>query len=244
MGKVIYQGSLKGICAPGFNCYACPLAIGSCPIGTLQHFAVIREFPLYLLGYLVMVGGLVGRMVCGWFCPFGFLQDLLYKLPSPKLHLPHGIRYLKYGILAIPVLCIPYITYELWFCKICPQGGLQAGLPLVLIYSELRALIGGLFGLKLLILFIFLVLFVLTQRPFCRGVCPLGAIYSLFNRLSLFKLHFAPERCDDCGVCSRVCPMELSLPKELDSIDCIRCRECERICLKGAISFKFRSRDA
>lgn len=243
IGKMIYQGPLKGVCTPGLNCYACPLALGSCPVGTIQHFLVIREFPLYLLGYLGVIGGVVGRMVCGWFCPFGFLQDLLYRVPGPKFGLPRPTRYFKYLVLLLLVMLIPFFAREPWFCILCPQGGLQAGLPQVAIYPELRALIGWLFKLKLLIVSSFLILFVFTRRPFCRGGCPLGAIYSLFNRASLFKLRFAPERCSECGLCTPSCPMELSLPGELDSLDCIRCRECERACPKGAIGFIPRFRD-
>lgn len=244
LGKVIYQGPLKGLCTPGLNCYACPLALASCPMGTLQHLIVIRRFPLYLLGYLGVIGGVVGRMVCGWFCPFGFLQDLLYRIPVPKFRLPRPTRYFKYLVLLLLVVAAPLFLYEPWFCRLCPQGGLQAGVPLVAIYPELRAMAGGLFTLKLLILSSFLILFLFTRRPFCLGICPLGAIYSFFNRVSLFMLRFAPERCTECGLCARGCPMELSPPKELDSLDCIRCRECELSCPKGAIRFTPRFRGA
>ncbi|MDU1878378.1 MAG: 4Fe-4S binding protein, partial [Finegoldia magna] len=82
----IYGGNLKKICVPGMNCYSCPGAKGSCPIGSLQ--AVIGnsnfKFSYYILGFLFFIGALMGRFVCGWLCPFGLIQDLLYKIPFFK----------------------------------------------------------------------------------------------------------------------------------------------------------------
>jgi polyferredoxin len=70
----------KFVPCPGMNCYACPAAIFACPIGTLQHFIIIRQVPVYVLGVLSLIGLGVGRLACGWLCPFGGLQELLYSL--------------------------------------------------------------------------------------------------------------------------------------------------------------------
>ena len=64
-----YQGNLKGVCVPVLNCYSCPGAWGSCPIGALQHFIIVRQFPFYVLGILGMLGVFVGRWPCGWVRP-------------------------------------------------------------------------------------------------------------------------------------------------------------------------------
>ena len=88
----IYRGKLKLICMPGLNCYSCPGALGSCPIGSLQ--AVLDSgkfrFSCYVLGFLVLFGAVLGRFVCGWLCPFGLVQDLLHKIPlfQKKKNLP------------------------------------------------------------------------------------------------------------------------------------------------------------
>lgn len=82
----IYKGNIKNLCVPGLNCYSCPGAVGTCPIGAMQ--AVIGnwnfKFAFYVAGFLMFVGAIVGRFVCGWLCPFGFIQDLLYKITFPK----------------------------------------------------------------------------------------------------------------------------------------------------------------
>ena len=89
----LYTGALKHFCVPGLNCYSCPGALGACPIGALQ--AVLterhRRFPFFVLGYLAAVGLLAGRFICGWLCLFGLLQELLYKVPTPKLTVPEKI---------------------------------------------------------------------------------------------------------------------------------------------------------
>ena len=90
----IYQGSLKEICAPTLNCYACPGAVFACPVGTLQHFVIVGQaVPYYVAGYLAAIGAFVGRMTCGWLCPFGFLQDLLYKVRSVKIRIPRFLLF-------------------------------------------------------------------------------------------------------------------------------------------------------
>lgn len=234
-GKILYQGPLKGVCIPVFNCYACPLAIFSCPIGVIQHFAIIRTIPFYALGIIGMTGATIGRMSCGWFCPFGFMQDVMYKIRSFKIRIPKVFGYFKYVSLVGVAVIIPLLTGKPWFSKLCPLGTLEAGIPLAIASSEIRSLLGGFFILKLVILGVFLFLFVVSRRPFCVTTCPLGAIYSLFNRVSLVRLEADQELCHDCGICEKVCPTELKIPEELDSLNCIRCLDCWKECPQGAI---------
>ena len=113
---VIYQGGLKQVCVPGMNCYSCPGALGSCPIGAMQ--AVFdgrhRQFAFYVVGYLALIGLFVGRFICGWLCLFGLIQELLYKIPTPKLTIPtkvdQPLRYLKYLILIVMVFALPFFV--------------------------------------------------------------------------------------------------------------------------------------
>lgn len=224
----IYKGPLKGVCLPFISCYACPLAVFSCPIGTLQHFMAIRAVPWLLIGGIGVLGVSVGRMTCGWLCPFGLLQDLLYRLPSPKLQIPPILHKGKYLVLILLVLIIPFATGVPWFSKLCPFGTLTAGVPWVL-YNPGGTIapddVGALFLLKLLILGAFLGLFVTTKRPFCRTTCPLGAIWSLFNRLSIVQLK-TTGGCRDCGRCQKQCPVDLRIAENPDSGECIRCLRC------------------
>jgi polyferredoxin len=224
--KTIYTGGLKGICNPGLNCYACPGALFACPIGTIQHFVVIRQIPLYVLGYLATVGTVFGRGVCGWFCPFGFFQDLLYSVRTTKFSLPRQVGYGKYLILAGLVVIVPFVTLEPWFSKLCPCGTLVGGLPWIMISGEIRDMAHAMFYLKVAILFVIAAASVMTKRPFCRMLCPLGAIYSFFNRFSVFQLVVDQGSCTKCGRCRDLCPMEVKIWERPTDIDCIRCLDC------------------
>ena len=82
----IYQGDVKGLCVPGLNCYSCPGAVGACPLGSLQSALVSSKYklPYYMLGVLLLFGIFFGRVICGFLCPFGFLQEkmrlMIYSL--------------------------------------------------------------------------------------------------------------------------------------------------------------------
>lgn len=160
----IYQGSLKGMCVPGLNCYSCPGAVASCPLGTLQNAlsSVSYRVPLYIFGILLLFGLFLGRTVCGFLCPFGLIQELLYRLPLPKLkkcRITRVFSWLKYVILVVFVIYIPlYLGIVRGmpvpaFCKyICPAGTLEGGIPLVTGNPSLQALAGRLFSWKVFLL--------------------------------------------------------------------------------------------
>lgn len=233
--KTIYQGPLKSFCIPLLNCHGCPLAVFSCPIGALGHFVAIRAVPFLILGFLGLVGLTVGRMACGWICPFGLLQDLMFRIRTRKYALRPVLRYGKYVSLVGLVGLATYLTGETWFCRFCPWGGLEAGLPWMLWSPENSmtgaeivgwSMAGPLFAVKMGILAVFLVLFVLIRRPFCRAVCPLGALWGLFNRISLLKIQVARANCVDCVACRDVCPVDLKVCSELPSPECVRCLLC------------------
>jgi ferredoxin-type protein NapH len=251
----IYKGRLKSVCTPGLNCYSCPAATGACPLGALQNFyASLRpgleegrlHVGLYVIGFLGIIGSLVGRMPCAWVCPFGFLQELIYKIPSRKFEIPHALIYGKYVLLPFFIVILPLVVIDdlgygmAWFCKfVCPAGTLEAGIPILLLQPSLRELIGLLFYNKLAILLLFLILMVFIKRPFCRTACPLGAIYSLFNRVSVFRMVHNPDKCVLCKECYRQCPMGVRFYEGANQVDCIRCMKCyQEACQYGAISYE------
>lgn len=238
----IYKGPLKYACVPGLNCYSCPGALGSCPLGALQNALAQRriEVPFAVLGFLFVFGSIFGRFVCGWMCPFGFFQDLLHKIPLFRKwkRLP-GHKVLKYGkyvmllglvILGSSILFTGFAKVPA-FCKyVCPSGTLMGALPLMLADANLRAQTGGLFGWKLAVLIVLTVLSVKVYRPFCQYLCPLGAIYGWFNRCSLVQVQWEKEKCISCMNCQKACPVDLK-PEEISvSPECIKCGKCTQVC--------------
>ncbi len=244
----IFRGSSKKLCLPGLNCYSCPGALGSCPIGSLQAVLSSRDykFTFYIAGFLLLVGALVGRFVCGWLCPFGLVQDLLHKIPFPKKlkKLPGDkfLRYLKYLILIGFVIVLPLTVLDIvgqgspWFCKyICPSGTLFGGIPLIAANPVLRSVLGWLFTWKVTILTILIILSIIVFRPFCHYLCPLGAIYGCFNPIALYRFKIDKNKCTDCGACKAACPMDINVAKTPNSPECIRCGKCKSACPHSAI---------
>lgn len=243
-GGKLYTGSWKRFCAPGLNCYSCPAAAFSCPIGAMQAVggSARFNFSFYVTGLLMTVGLVAGRAACAFLCPFGLLQELLHKIPSPKLHLPRLFRFVKYAVLLVFVLVFPVADTNFAgsgdpaFCTyICPAGTLEGGIPLILTHPELRAALGLLFSVKSAILLAVLVMSVFVSRFFCRCLCPLGAVYGLMNKISLTRLSVDQARCTHCGVCARICPMGLDPVRESRSAECIRCFECVASCPGEAV---------
>lgn len=244
----LYTGKLKTVCVPGLNCYSCPGAVAACPLGALQNAvaASAKKPAFYVIGLLLLFGLLLGRVICGWACPMGLVQELLWKIPAPKCkknRVTRGLTRLKYVVLAVFVLGIP-LAYAFRdmplpaFCKyICPAGTLEGALGLLLhpANGDLRALTGGLFWWKLWLLTVVLAACVFVFRPFCRFLCPLGALYGMLAKIALLGVKLDPARCTRCGACLAVCPMDI---RRVGDAECIHCGNCIDRCPEQAISFR------
>jgi polyferredoxin len=251
--RAIYQGPMKVICAPGLNCYSCPAATLSCPIGALQQMMANIRFSLevgqiyvglYVVGGMGILASFFGRMVCGWACPFGLVQELLHRIPTPKkFAVPRPLRFVKFAVLALMVILLPLFALdqfgagETTFCKyLCPAGTLEAGLPMLFLQPELRNTIGPLFYNKFAWMVFFIGWSIAASRPFCRTTCPLGAFYALFASTRLVRLRLDESRCTNCGACHGVCPMGVKFNESPDDTECISCLKCmNQACRYGAI---------
>ena len=174
------------------------------------------------------------------------VQELLYNIHFVKkmrrLTGDRWLKYLKYVILAGFVIVLPLTVLDIvgqgqpWFCKyICPSGTLFAGIPLIASNPPLRAALGWLFTWKAAILAALLLLSLLVYRPFCRYLCPLGAIYGLFNPAALYRFRIDKEKCTGCGACQKACKLDIPIHQTPNSPECIRCGDCRRACPHGAI---------
>ena len=236
----IYQGNIKGLCVPGLNCYSCPGAIGACPLGSLQTGLLSSRYkvPYYILGTLLLFGLFLGRFICGWICPFGFIQELIYKIPSKKIRknkVTGLLTYLKYVILIIFVIVIPLWKLIPGFCKyICPVGTLEGGIFLTYMDPALRQITGILFTWKVFLMVLILVICVFCYRMFCRFLCPLGAIYSFFNPIAFFGIKVDDKKCIHCDSCVKNCRMDV---RHICDRECIHCGDCIKHCPVDAISF-------
>ncbi len=244
----IYTGNDKIWCAPGINCYSCPGAGGACPLGSLQgSFSSSNHSTVYyIVGILLLYGILFGRMICGWACPFGLIEELLYKIKSPKLKknpVTRILSFFKYVVLVFFVFIVP-ITYALrdfplpTFCKyICPIGTIEGGLGLLSNKFNVRYLemLGPLFTWKFMLMVSIVVGSIFIFRLFCRFICPLGAFYGLFNRFSVFGVKVDESKCTHCNLCIAHCKVDI---RHVGDQECINCGECIDVCPTKAISWK------
>ncbi|MBL7198586.1 MAG: 4Fe-4S binding protein [Anaerolineae bacterium] len=280
----VTQQVTKAIPCLALNCYACPLAVTACPIGSIQHFVGLRQVPWYVLGVIGLAGALGGRLACGWFCPFGWLQELLHRLPVPKWHVRPRRRagwrwlvpstllyaagayavlqplaltpfwfalYLTAGFVLYAflgssrlfalfgvVVLLPLVSLEPWFCKLCPAGMLEGGIPQVMLEPSLRDLVGSFFWLKAAVLLAFLAWMMATRRPFCRWICPLGTLWSYLNRWSTLQMSVRRDVCSQCNRCQQVCPVDIRIYEDANPGECIRCMECVEVCPVSCVDIK------
>lgn len=232
---------LHSVCFPVLNCHSCPVSVFSCPLGIIGQFAGVGIIPLSVVGSVALAGVLAGRFLCGWACPFGFLQELLYKVPYVKFSIPSWTRFIKYGLFIGLVVAVPIIfstSSPIYFCRLCPVGTLESAIPWAIINGTTDIVF---LSLRIFILLAVIVLVMGHRRFFCKVICPLGACLSVFNRVAAVF----PERkteCMDCGACSRTCMMETSSGESRFGVydghpeECISCLECRNKCPSRAIS--------
>ena len=235
--------SLGNACVPILYCEACSLSWLGCPIGIMAATIAFHEIPWLILAIVVGAAVVVGRWFCGWICPTGFIQDLLFKIPSPKIKLPRWTRYIKYAVLAIPVIVIAYFFGRddlMSFCKWCPTATASVVVPEAIRYRTVDI---GWDLVRLLILAAVIVMAVLSHRSFCKVICPVGAMVSLGSRFSWLSIRMDANKCGRCKKCDKECPMDVKVEACKDSgktishnPECISCLTCEAVCTKQAVS--------
>ena len=140
--------------------------------------------------------------------------------------------------IVLPLVVVDFVGQgKPWFCAyICPSGTFLGGIPLVAANPFLQSALGWLWTWKLTILIVLLVLSLFFYRPFCRYLCPLGAIYGCFNPIAFLRYQKDADACIQCGKCKSVCPFDLDPSKTPNHIECVRCGRCLDSCPTDALS--------
>lgn len=207
--------------------------------GTLIQKIFSGTFVLLILTLIIAI--IFRRSFCGLICPFGTIQELFGLLGkkilkkrfelSSKVDKP--LRYLKYIILLI-TLYYAWITAGLWMSSYDPWAAYgHVGEGISSLFEEF--LIGSILLLATIIGSIF------YDRFFCKYLCPMGAFYGIFSKLSIGKIVRAENNCVDCGLCNKSCPVNIKVSetKVIKSAECINCQSCILSCpRKDTLQFK------
>lgn len=219
-----------------------------CPFGAVETLItwvttgtlIAKVHPSNLiLGLAVLVSALlVGNAFCGWICPLGTVQDGLWSL-ARRLKLPQwrpaprtdrALRYGRFVVLAV-VMGASYVTGRLWFADYDPYFTIFS---LHWLFQWSDALIVG-----VVITAVVLLASMFVERLWCRYLCPLGAVFAVLGRFSLFKIRRDAGTCTDCTLCDRPCPVGITVSKADPTVnaDCIGCLDCLTTCpVKGALT--------
>ena len=211
--SLIYLGFIRGGCL--------------CVVGSLQQLALFLSgaiqgnylywFMLFLLPILFSI--IFGRIFCGYACPIGAWQHLLREIGSKifKFDMPKRIddylKYLKY-IFAISIVGITlYFKYPI-FQKIDP-------------FSYLFSFNWTLYGIISVLIVSVASLFI--SRPFCRYICPYGAVLAISSKFSIYKIK-TKNGCKRCTICDKVCETDAIAKGIVNQSECIRCKKCIDSC--------------
>jgi polyferredoxin len=197
-----------------------------CPIGSIQNIAVAIADPLYAVPYHVIAIFVLplaaalffGRVFCSGVCPLGAIQELVVLKP---LHVParldKTLGWLRwvYLLLAVVFAVLPVAYRDFVICRFDPFVGLfrfsgQAWLLMV----------GG----------VFLIAGIFIGRPYCRWLCPYGALLSVFSRYAWRSFSITPDRELDCGLCVEACPYGAIEERRAVRTACFACGRCYRSC--------------
>ncbi|MPM04831.1 putative electron transport protein YccM [bioreactor metagenome] len=206
-----------------------------CPFGgvvTIYEFVTAGTFiqKIHSSSFILMLLGLIaavlfGAIFCGYICPFGSFQEWIGKLGRklfPKKYnrivpkkLDRVLRYLRYLVL-IMVLYQTAISAKLVFQTVDPY------------YALFNFFTSEVAVSAYIMLGVITVLSLFIERPWCKYLCPYGALLGLFNSIRIFKIRRNKNTCIRCKKCDRVCPMniEVSDKEVIRDLQCISCHKC------------------
>jgi polyferredoxin len=234
-----------------------PLVALSTAIATGQLYHVGATGLFFGIGLLVATM-VLGRFYCGWICPFGTLHHLVHWLGFPRgtkarLDANRFRRWywIKYGILIAMLVGAAFEVLQIGLLDPIPllsRSMTDAVFPAV--DAGLRAVgLGGIHpsaapqfsGAWLIgLLFVtFLLLNLWVPRFFCRALCPLGALFGIFSRFALWRIHRDLSTCTGCNLCSKGCEGACEPEGKVRMAECMVCMNCVEDCPDGSLSYQF-----
>ncbi len=185
-------------------------------------------------GFFIMLAVIGNKIICGWVCPFGALQELIYSVPILK----------KIKKRKLPFILTNTIRACLFIVMLVLMFGITGGRRGFVIYHYINPF--NLFNLDfetvsiLLTVIITLLVSFTIYRPFCQFICPFGLITWIAERFSIFRVQIDKEKCTQCGACIKVCPLEAvegRVNGKKMPADCFSCGRCLNVCPTDALKY-------
>ena len=185
--------------------------------------------------FFIILAVIGNKIICGWACPFGSLQELIYSIPI--------LRRIKQR--KLPFFLTNTIRAGLFAAMLLFLFGIIGGRKGTVIYHNLNPF--NLFdfdfetiGILLTVIFALLGAFI-VYRPFCQFICPFGFISWIAERFSIIRVRIDKDKCTECGDCIKACPLEAAkglVERKKLPADCYSCARCLNVCPVDAIQYK------
>jgi len=221
----------------------CGFSLGKSPNpmeGTVKVFkSMVGLYPsvvdkVWAFAFFAVLAVVGGKLICGWACPFGALQELIYDLPVLKT-----LKRRK-----VPFVVSNTIRAALFVVMLLLLFGIVGGRKGFVIYHYVNPF--NLFNLEIESISVGATIVVALvgsfgfYRPFCQFVCPFGLLSWLLERVSLFRVKIDRDRCTQCGACVRACPLNAAkdlVAGKMFPADCFSCARCLNVCPTDAIYY-------
>ena len=193
---------------------------------------------IFAFGFFALLAVVANKVICGWGCPFGALEELLFELPL-------GRRIRKFRQKKLPFRVTNTVRIALLAMFILVIAGIIGGEKGTVIYHYFNPFNLFDFNFALLSVIVSVAVFsiasVFVYRPFCQFVCPFGVFSWVLERFSLTRVMVDRGACTDCRACVAACPLEAMeglLDQKKAPADCFSCARCLRSCTFDALHYR------
>jgi polyferredoxin len=206
-----------------------PLCALTKPLARYQIIGFIPPPMIVMVGAMVVFSIIGNKIFCGWICPLGCLQEIVYKISKGlkkiklSFSISNSVRFSLFALFFIYILTFGMNIYDLFN-------------PFELFHWHLDAYI-------LIIISFVIGASLIYFRPFCHFLCPAGLLTWIFEQTSLFKIHIDREQCTHCKKCIKESPcsaIDPILNKQSIVPDCYACGTCIESCPEDAITFSLK----